>query len=188
MVQNSLLFFEALLEAKLVGVLATGVAMGVWVAIGAGVAAISAGVTWPLAGSTLTGIAGICLGASLIGAGVAAELIAAPLFGTWLIVAGISLVGLAGARLRDRWYVLGGVAAVGLGISLAILAAGFFLGGELLGGIAAVGAGVALAIVGAGIIIHPSQAQLRRWSLSKWAAWTQAPDRPHEEEAKRDYP
>jgi hypothetical protein len=177
--QNTeLILFEALFEAKLVGTIATVIAIGAWVAIGAGVAAIAAGVTLPLARGTILAIAGVCLGISLIGTGVEGEIAGLLLFGAWLIAAGVSLIGLAIARLQDRWHVLGGIAAIGFGISFAVPAVEFFSGGEPLGAVAAVGAGVALATVGVRAIFHPSQAGLRRWWSRTFELWTRRPGEP----------
>ena len=177
-VQNILTLIEATVEAKLVGALTTGIAVGTFLAIGAGVAAIGADVALPFARTTVTGIAGVCLGICLIGTGVLAGGSGLWLLAAWLIFVGVSLIGLAIAHLRRTWRLLGGVAAIGFGISLAVPAVESFLRGSPLGGVALVGAGLALATVGASIIVRPSQAELRTWLRSKWTAWTQAPSRP----------
>jgi len=179
--QNTLLLFEIILGVRLTGALTAAVAIGAWVAIGTGAAAIGAGVALPLARGTLTGIAGICLGVSLIGAGIAIELVASSLIPAWLIAVGVMLLVFGVARLRDRWYVLGGAAAIGFGILLAVPGVDFLLGGELLVGVGALGAGVALAAVGTGVIVHPSQTELRGWLSNKWVAWTRAPGGPRED-------
>jgi hypothetical protein len=150
----------------------TGVAIGAWIAIGCGVAALAAGVALPLPRETLTGIAGICLGVSLTGAGITAGLVGAELFAVWLIGVGVSLIALAVARLRDK-HVLGGAAAIGFGISLAVLAAEFFLDGDQLGGVATLGA--SLAAIGTGVAVYTSRTELRKWLSSRWAAWTRTP-------------
>jgi len=176
LIQDTMLPFEAMFSnATVIAVLGTGVAVGAWAAIGAGITAIGARVTLPLARDTLTGIAGICLGVSLVGAGVAAQPIGPGLVAVWLIVAGVLLIPLAVARMRNK-YVLGGVAAIGFGASLTVLALYYLLGGDSLFGTATIGAGLAAMV--AGIAACLSQAELRRWLLNRWAAWTRAPNRP----------
>jgi hypothetical protein len=176
--QNVLLAVEPIAEPKLVGALGIGIAIGAFVAIGTGVAAVAAGVTAPLTRNILIGIAGICLGACLIGTGIIAEQSNVPLLSAWLLAVGVSLIGLAIAHLRRRWYVLGGIAAISIGLSFTVPGVQFLISGNLLPGAAAVGVGFALASVGSAIIVHPSQAELRAWVRSKWTAWTQAPSGP----------
>jgi hypothetical protein len=176
---QGLFFAEIVFEPKLVGTIASTIVLGAWVSIVAGVAAIGAGVALPLARNTLTGIIGICLGLLLIAAGITGELTTIlSLFDVWLTAVGASFIGLAIARLRNTWYVLGGIAAIAAGILLAVPAAKFFLPDELLGGVAAIGAGIALATLGISIIVHPSKAELRRWWSNKWTALTRAPGGP----------